>query len=270
MKVKQIAAALGDSPQERLLNMMARLRDRETGCPWDREQTFASVAPYTIEEAYEVADAIERGDMAELKEELGDLLLQVVFHTRMAEEEGLFNFDAVSDTLVEKMIARHPHVFGDTRHKDSAEQLQAWETLKAEERQAKDKSGSVLDGVALALPALMRAEKLQKRAARVGFDWAKPEQVLDKVIEESAEIIEAQKQGEPQERIAEEVGDLLFAVTNLSRKLGVDPEIALREGNQKFTRRFQHMEKTARRPLDTYALDELEALWEKAKQALTD
>ncbi len=268
MNVQKIAAGLGKTPTERLLTMMARLRDPDNGCPWDVEQTFATIAPYTIEEAYEVADAIERGDMADLKEELGDLLLQVVFHARMAEEDSLFDFDTVADALVEKMIARHPHVFGDVRHADSAEQYQTWESLKDRERQHKGRNASVLDGVALALPALMRAVKLQNRAARVGFDWDGPEQVLDKIIEESREIIDARQKGEDESRIAEEVGDLLFAVTNLARKLNVDPELALRQANQKFVRRFEHMEQAADAPLKQYSLDELEALWVAAKQAL--
>ncbi len=269
MDIEKIKLSLGDSPQKRLLNMMARLRDPKTGCPWDVKQNFSTIAPYTIEEAYEVADAIERGDMGDLKEELGDLLLQVVFHAQMAKEVDAFDFDMVSDALVEKMIARHPHVFGDKEY--SAEQVrESWEDLKENERAKKTDTKSVLDGVALALPALMRAEKLQKRAARVGFDWDTPEQVLEKIVEEAGEIIEARNNGESHARICEEVGDLLFAVSNLARKLGVDSEHALRACNQKFTARFQHMQDTAKTDLSKYSLDELEELWLKAKQALKD
>ncbi len=270
MNIKQIATSLGETPNQRLLTMMARLRDPKTGCPWDAEQTFKTIAPYTIEEAYEVNDAIERGHMGDLKEELGDLLLQVVFHAQMANEQNEFDFDAVSAVLVEKMIVRHPHVFGDEDERDSETQTRAWEALKAEERA--EKSGTVasaLDGVANALPALMRAEKLQKRAARVGFDWAEPKQVLDKIIEEAEEITEAQSEGEPQHRIHEEVGDLLFAVTNLARKLGVDPEHALRDTNKKFTTRFHHMEQNTTKELEALSLEQLEELWVAAKNAKT-
>ncbi|MBL4853170.1 MAG: nucleoside triphosphate pyrophosphohydrolase [Robiginitomaculum sp.] len=268
MNIRKIANSLGDTPCQRLLTMMARLRDPETGCPWDVEQTFKTIAPYTIEEAYEVNDAIERGHMGDLKEELGDLLLQVVFHARMAEEQGEFDFNAISDALVEKMIARHPHVFGGADERDSETQTKAWESMKAEERA--EKSGAVasaLDGVASALPALMRAEKLQKRAARVGFDWAEAKQVLDKIIEEAEEITEAQAGGESQHRIHEEVGDLIFAVTNLARKLGVDPEHALRDTNKKFTTRFHHMEQNTDAGLETLSLEQLEELWVAAKRS---
>ena len=269
MNIKRIAKSLGDTPQQRLLTMMARLRDPDTGCPWDIEQTFETIAPYTIEEAYEVNDAIERGNMADLKEELGDLLLQVVFHARMAEEQGEFNFDRISDGLVEKMVARHPHVFGGEKERDSDTQTAAWETLKAEERASKSAGTptSVLDGIALALPALTRADKLQKRAARVGFDWAEPEQVIAKIIEESKEIVEAFDNKEGQARIHEEVGDLIFAVTNLARKLGVDPEHALRDCNKKFTRRFNYIEKHADAKLESMGLDALEALYIDAKKS---
>lgn len=268
MNVKQIVAGLGDTPRQRLLTMMTRLRDPETGCPWDVEQTFETIAPYTIEEAYEVNDAIERGNMGDLKEELGDLLLQVVFHARMAEEQGDFNFDEVSDALVEKMITRHPHVFGDEKERDSETQTRAWETLKAEERASKSTGNtSVLDGVALSLPALTRADKLQKRAARVGFDWAEPEQVIAKIIEESEEIVEACENKEGQERIHEEVGDLIFAVSNLARKLGVDPEHALRDCNKKFTRRFQYIEEHADADLETMGLAALEELYIASKKS---
>ena len=269
MNIKQIAASLGDTPQKRLLTLMARLRDPETGCPWDVEQTFETIAPYTIEEAYEVNDAIERGNMTDLKEELGDLLLQVVFHARIAEEKNTFDFDAVSDGLVEKMIARHPHVFGDEQEPDSATQTSAWEVLKAEERAAKSsgETPSVLDGVALSLPALTRADKLQKRAARVGFDWTEPEQVIAKIIEESEEIVEAVENKEGQARIHEEVGDLIFAVSNLARKLGVDPEHALRDCNKKFTRRFHYIEEHADADLETMGLVALEELYIASKKS---
>ncbi len=267
MNTRKIANSLGETPNQRLQTMMARLRDPKTGCPWDVEQTFKTIAPYTIEEAYEVNDAVERGHMGDLKEELGDLLLQVVFHARMADEQNEFDFDAVSDALVEKMIARHPHVFGDENERDSEAQTRAWEALKAKERAGKNSSStSALDGVATALPALMRAEKLQKRAARVGFDWAEPQQVLDKIIEEAGEITEAKADGEPQYRIHEEVGDLLFAVTNLARKLGVDPEHALRDTNNKFTTRFHHMEQNTDSSLETLSLEQLEELWVAAKR----
>ncbi len=267
MNIKKIANSLGATPQQRLLIMMARLRDPETGCPWDIEQTFETVAPYTIEEAYEVNDAIERGNMADLKEELGDLLLQVVFHAQMADEQDEFDFAAVCDGLVEKMIARHPHVFGDENERDSDTQTLAWEALKAKERSQKSENTSVLDGIAFALPALTRADKLQKRAARVGFDWAEPEQVIAKIIEESVEIAEAVNNDEGQARIHEEVGDLIFAVSNLARKLGVDPEHALRDCNKKFTRRFQYIEKHADAELESMELDALEALYLEAKKS---
>lgn len=268
MNIKKIAASLGDTPRQRLLTMMAKLRDPKTGCPWDVEQTFETVAPYTIEEAYEVNDAIERNDMSDLKEELGDLLLQVVFHARMAEEKNIFDFDAVSDGLVKKMVARHPHVFGDEKERDSATQTATWEALKSKERAKKSAVDiSVLSGVALSLPALTRADKLQKRAARVGFDWAEPEQVIAKIIEESEEIVEAVENEEGQERIHEEVGDLIFAVSNLARKLGVDPEHALRDCNKKFTRRFQYIEKHADANLESMGLDALEELYIAAKKS---
>lgn len=256
--------ALGHSPIERLLNMMKRLRDPITGCPWDREQDFASIAPYTIEEAYEVSDAIDRGDMADLRQELGDLLLQVVFHAQMANELDLFSFEDISDGLVKKMIARHPHVFGEGNPQSKQEQTNTWEEIKAKERSHQSQS-RLLDGVALALPALMRAEKLQNRAARVGFDWPDARQILDKVAEESLEVVEAVDNDEPQSRIHEEMGDLLFVVTNLARKLDVDAEHALRDANQKFTRRFTYIEDHANKPLSDMDLQEMEDLWEESK-----
>ncbi|PLK25861.1 nucleoside triphosphate pyrophosphohydrolase [Novosphingobium sp. TH158] len=249
-------------PLNRLLSIMARLRDPQTGCEWDVAQTFETIAPYTIEEAYEVTDAILRRDMAALKDELGDLLLQVVFHARMAEEAGLFDFDAVATAISEKMEARHPHVFGDAPDLGQSRE-QRWEALKAEERAAKGAT-SALDGVAIALPALMRAEKLQKRAARVGFDWPDAEGPADKLREEMAELAEA---CEP-DHIVEEAGDMLFAAVNLVRKLGIAPEDALRAANAKFERRFRQMEEIARASGADFAgldLEAQEALWSAAK-----
>jgi ATP diphosphatase len=256
------------SPIERLRAIMARLRDPVTGCPWDVAQDFATIAPYTIEEAYEVADAIARQAWDELKGELGDLLFQSVFHARIAEEAGLFDLDDVATTIADKMIARHPHVFGDESNAKSADQQVAdWEKLKAAERAAKAKGG-VLDDVALGLPALMRAEKLQKRAARVGFDWPDIAMVIDKIAEEARELAEA-RATLPQDKIAEEMGDLLFVMANLARHLKVDPEDALRRANAKFTRRFAFIEaelaKRGKRPDDS-DLAEMDALWNTAKR----
>ncbi|QGZ95136.1 Nucleoside triphosphate pyrophosphohydrolase [Terricaulis silvestris] len=249
-----------------VLDVMARLRDPQRGCPWDIEQTFATIAPYTIEEAYEVADAIDRNDLKALKEELGDLLFQVAFHARMAEEQGAFDFADVAQALADKMIERHPHVFGEKVERTAEEQTAAWETLKAEKRAAS--GASLLHDVPMALPALMRAEKLTKRAARINFDWPTPEPVLEKLEEELAELKEARASGD-QEHIAEEMGDILFVMANLARKLKVDPEEALRRANAKFTRRFQYIEtklaeagRTGPQPLD-----DMEALWLEAKRA---
>lgn len=249
-----------------VLDVMARLRDREHGCPWDIEQTFRTIAPYTIEEAYEVADAIEREDLKALKEELGDLLFQVAFHARMAEEQGAFDFADVAQALADKMIERHPHVFGDKVERTAEEQTQAWETLKAEKRAAS--GASLLDDVAMALPALMRAEKLTKRAARINFDWPSSKEVLEKLDEEVAELKAAEASGD-QEHIAEEMGDILFVMANLARKLKVDPEDALRRANAKFTRRFQYIEaKLAEQGrAGPQPLDDMEALWLEAKRA---
>jgi ATP diphosphatase len=254
-------------PIERLRAIMARLRDPETGCPWDIEQDFASIAPYTIEEAYEVADAIERQDWQDLKGELGDLLFQSVYHAQMAEEAGHFTFDEVATAIADKMVARHPHVFGDESRDKTAEQQTAdWETVKAAEREARAKGG-VLDDVALGLPALMRAEKLQKRAARVGFDWPEIGQVIDKIAEEAQELAEA-RDSAPQDEIEAEMGDLLFVMANLARHLKVDPEVALRRANAKFTRRFAFIEAElatlGKRPEDS-DLAEMDALWNAAK-----
>jgi len=256
----------------RLLDIMARLRDPERGCPWDREQSFATIAPYTIEKAYEVAEAAERGEREALKEELGDLLLQVVFHARVAEEAGYFAFNDVARGIADKMIRRHPHVFADAEVEGSAAQTVAWEAQKAEERRAKaaasESPESALDGVGLGLPALTRAEKLQKRAARVGFDWPSTAPVFDKISEEIAELrTEIDKSAAP-ERIADELGDLLFAVVNLARRLMVDPEQALRNASRKFERRFRAIEErlSARgKPLDDATLDEMEAEWRLVK-----
>ncbi|MFC3441573.1 nucleoside triphosphate pyrophosphohydrolase [Sphingobium rhizovicinum] len=242
-----------------LANVMARLRDPNTGCPWDIEQDFASIAPYTIEEAYEVADAIERNDMADLRDELGDLLLQVAFHSRMAEQAGHFALQDVIDAITQKMIRRHPHVFDEgARREDGHAQ---WEAIKAAERAEKEPDPSALAGVASALPALLRAEKLQKRAARTGFDWPDTAQVIAKVIEELDEVREAQSQ----EHREEEVGDLLFAVVNLARHLKIDPETALRKANHKFDRRFRAMEDMAGEQFAALSLDEQEELWQRAK-----
>ena len=242
-----------------LATVMARLRDPETGCPWDIEQDFASIAPYTIEEAYEVADAIERNDMAGLRDELGDLLLQVVFHSRMAEQAGHFRLQEVIDGITAKMIRRHPHVFGDTARREDGHAQ--WETIKAAERAEKGSDRSALAGVALAIPALLRAEKLQKRAARTGFDWPDTQGVRAKIMEELAEVEAATS---PQEQ-EEEIGDLLFAVVNLARHMKVDPEVALRAANSKFERRFRQMEDMAGERFSVLPLDAKEVLWQRAK-----
>ena len=247
----------------RLLAIMARLRDPATGCPWDIEQTWDSIVPYTIEEAYEVADAIERRAWGEVQGELGDLLLQVVYFAQIGREEGRFDFDAVADGVAAKMVARHPHIWGDqSRDKSADQQTRDWETQKAAERGA----AGALDGVALGLPALLRAVKLQKRAARVGFDWPTTDEVLDKVAEEIAEVKDAPDAAAQ----AEEFGDLLFAMTNLARHMGIDPEAALRAANAKFARRFAAIEaalaEDGRRPEDS-DLAEMDALWDAAKAA---
>ena len=245
---------------------MARLRDRERGCPWDVEQTFRTIAPYTIEEAYEVAEAIERDDMAALADEFGDLLFQVVFHARMAEEAGHFDFDDVARGIADKMRRRHPHVFGDKEIADAAAQTRHWEDLKAGERaEAASGSASALDGVALGLPALLRALKLQKRAARVGFDWPDALQVFAKCAEELAELQdEMEADGEPA-RMTDEIGDLLFVLVNLARHLEIDPEGALRHANAKFERRFRAVERAFDHDLAGVALDDMEAAWQRAK-----
>ena len=256
---------------QRFLDIMARLRDPVQGCPWDREQSFATIAPYTIEEAYEVAEAIRREDRASLRDELGDLLLQVVFHSRMAEEEGSFAFADVADAISDKMIRRHPHIFGDGAAKTTDAVKGTWEEIKAAERAGKadpaNKPG-LLDDIALALPGLMRAEKLQKRAARVGFDWPEVSFVLDKIEEELGELRSAIAQKETKERIADELGDILFGYANVARHLGIDPEDALRRCNDKFTRRFRFIERELRkigRDTTDASLEEMEALWQAAK-----
>ena len=251
-----------------LLDIMRTLRSPDGGCPWDVEQTFASIAPYTIEEAYEVAGAIEEENWDGLKDELGDLLFQVVFHARMAEERGLFDFGDVVAAVTGKMVRRHPHVFGDMTGIDSAEaQLTAWETHKARERAAKPEAG-LLDDVPRALPALTRALKLQKRAASIGFDWDSAPRVVEKLAEEAQEIVEAKEAGADQAKIEEEVGDLLFVVANLARHLKVQPEDALRAGNEKFSRRFRFIEQGLRakgKSPHNSTLDEMEAFWQQAK-----
>ncbi|MCW9057253.1 MAG: nucleoside triphosphate pyrophosphohydrolase [Gammaproteobacteria bacterium] len=253
---------------QRLLDIMARLRDPDGGCPWDREQDFASIAPYTIEEAYEVAEAIAHQDEEELRDELGDLLFQVVFHARMAEERDWFGFDDVVEAICDKMIRRHPHVFADAEVADAREQTEAWEDMKARERARKQQDSSILAGVSLALPGLTRARKLQARAARVGFDWPEQSGVLAKVHEELREVEQALESGTT-EAIEEELGDLLFAVVNLARHREVDPEAAVRAANSKFTHRFQRMEQWAKEScndLSGLAAEAMDALWEKAKQ----
>ena len=236
---------------------MARLRDPATGCEWDKVQTFETIAPYTIEEAYEVADAIERMDLADLKDELGDLQLQVVYHARIAEERGAFAIADVIDGICDKMVRRHPHIFGDAAHSPG------WEALKAAERGGRE-DASALAGVALALPALKRAEKLQKRAARIGFDWPDASGPRAKIDEELGELEAA---GTEEERAAE-LGDLLFSVVNLARHLGIDPEAALREANGRFEARFRKVEAISDKPLKDMDIDALEALWQRAKRAL--
>ena len=264
--------SLPAEPMERLRSVMAWLRDRRHGCPWDIDQTFRTIAPYTIEEAYEVADAIERDDLPALKEELGDLLLQVVYHSQIASETGAFAFDDVAQAIADKMVARHPHVFGDATIDTAEAQTVSWEARKAAERAARgtaaEPSGA-LDGVARALPALLRAEKIQKRAARVGFDWKELDPVIDKIEEELGELrAELTAGAMAQERISDELGDVLFAVANLARHCKVDPEAALRATNDKFERRFRHIEtrlaESGRRPADA-SLEEMETLWQEAK-----
>lgn len=255
-----------------LIDIMTALRTPVTGCPWDLAQDFDSIAPYTIEEAYEVADAIAHGDMDDLCDELGDLLLQVVFHTQMAREAGTFEFGDVVQAITEKMIRRHPHVFGTVDAATPEAVKRNWEDIKAEEKVARHATSgtrqtSLLDDVPLALPALQRAIKLQKRAARVGFDWDDTAQVLDKVREELGEVEDAVATNDTAS-MSDEIGDLLFSVANLARHAGIDPEAALRGTNDKFRRRFGHIERsaaTAEQPLDAVSLDQMEAWWIEAK-----
>ena len=256
-------------PIDRLLAVMARLRDPVDGCPWDLEQTFVTVAPYTVEEAYEVADAIERGDLTDLRDELGDLLLQVVFHARMAEERGAFAFEDVVRAINDKMIRRHPHVFGDETYASPAHQKVGWEALKAAERQDKGRAQSLLDDVPVGLPALTRAVKLSKRAASVGFVWPSVHEVVAKLDEEVAEL-KAEITAGDLEKARQEMGDVLFVVANIARTLEIDPEDSLRFTNAKFARRFQYIEaRLAERGLtpDQSDLAEMDALWDEAKAA---
>lgn len=258
-------------PIDRLLAIMERLRDPADGCPWDQDQTFATIAPYTVEEAYEVADAIERGDLTDLRDELGDLLLQVVFHARMAEEQGAFGFEDVARAINDKMVRRHPHVFSDETYGSLAEQKQGWEALKAQERAGKanhrDRTASLLDDVPVGLPALTRAVKLSKRAAGVGFVWPSVKEVMDKFHEEVGELAAEIERGDL-EKARQELGDVLFVVANLARTLDVDPEDSLRFTNAKFARRFRHIEarlaERGKTP-DQSDLAEMDALWDEAK-----
>lgn len=263
-----------------LLDVMAQLRDPESGCAWDVKQTFETIAPYTLEEAYEVADAIARGDLDDLRDELGDLLLQVVFHSQMASEQNAFTFDDVVAGIVDKMIRRHPHVFGDVQYATQAEQKAAWEAIKAQERKAKasrqqvatpessaSAPESALSGIAKALPALKRADKIQRRAARVGFDWPDAAPIYDKIAEEAQEVRDAVESGNRHD-IEDELGDLLFSVVNLARHYDVDAETALARANEKFSQRFVGVEQLAAKTntaLTGLSLEELDALWDQAK-----
>ncbi|MBF9197985.1 nucleoside triphosphate pyrophosphohydrolase [Microvirga terrestris] len=265
----------------RLLEIMAALRTPGTGCPWDLEQDFASITPYTLEEAYEVVDAIERGDLTDLRDELGDLLLQVVFHARMAEEQGAFAFGDVVEAITKKLIRRHPHVFGSTKDLSPGEVKRLWDSIKVEEK-AERKAERIrkglapeaheagfLGGIPTALPALTRAQKLTTKAAKVGFDWPDAAQVIDKIHEELDEVKEASSSGD-RDKIEDEIGDLLFSVTNLARHFGIDPEQALRRTNAKFARRFSAVEQALReqsRTLDEASLEEMERHWVAAKMA---
>jgi ATP diphosphatase len=265
------------SQLERLLGIMRRLRDPRAGCPWDREQTYATIAPYTIEEAYEVADAIERGDLDKLKEELGDLLFQVVFHAQIAGEAGCFDFEQVAAAICDKLERRHPNVFGDASLTSADEQSRAWESHKARERDAEaashGRSAGVLDGIPAALPALSRAAKLQRRAARVGFDWQAVDDIFIKIDEELAELREALRHGDDPDHVTEELGDLLFAMVNVARYLDRDPEAALRRANAKFERRFRHIEHGLTRQGRAFrdvTLQDMDALWDEAKRKERD
>jgi ATP diphosphatase len=260
--------ASAEAELRRLLDVMAALRDRATGCPWDKEQTFDTIAPYTIEEAYEVADAIARRDYSALPDELGDLLFQVVYHAQMAEEEGLFGFAEIAAAIADKMLRRHPHVFGEAAARDAAAQTHAWEEQKRAERKQRAETGT-LAGIPVGMPALTRAEKLAKRAARVGFDWPDAAAVLDKLEEEAAEL-RAELSGADPARLADEVGDLFFVLANLARKLNLDPEACLRGANDKFVRRFSAVEASlaaeGRTPAEA-TLADMEAAWKAVKAA---
>ena len=252
---------------------MKQLRDPVNGCPWDRKQTFASIAPYTIEEAYEIAEAIQRNDLAELQDELGDLLFQVVFHSQMAAEQGEFTFEDVVNSIIDKMLRRHPHVFGDEQIESAEQQTQAWEQHKEMERRQKPQrdgdNDSILDGVPVALPALTRAVKLQKRAARAGFDWNDIDPIFEKILEELNEVKHEIAEGAEKHLVESEIGDLFFAVSNLARHLDIDPDSAIRKSNAKFQGRFQGMEQLARQQnqsLHDLSLDELEALYQQIKR----
>jgi len=250
-----------------LITVMASLRHPETGCPWDRDQSFSTIAPYTIEEAYEVQSAIDSGDPAQLKDELGDLLFQVVYHARLAEEKDWFTFDDVANTITAKMISRHPHVFGTAESRDAKAQTAAWEAQKSAERAARHETG-VLAGIAATLPALQKAQKLTARAARIGFDWPNPHAVLDKLAEETIELRDELESADPA-RLSDELGDMLFVLANLARKLGLSAESCLKAANDKFTRRFTHIEATlaaAGRTPGEASLDEMETIWTQAKE----
>jgi MazG family protein len=270
---ERLAAA--ETPVDRLRAVMAELRDPHNGCPWDREQTFETIAPYTIEEAYEVAEAIAQNDMAELREELGDLLFQVVYHAQMAEERGAFDLDDVAAAIADKMIRRHPHVFDEHRAEKPEDVGGIWEEIKRRERAEKGRAEpeSVLDDIPLALPGLTRAWKLHRRAARAGFDWSSPEAVFAKIREELDELEAEIVQGEPPERIADELGDVLFTVTRLAGFVDQDPEAIMRAAQRKFTCRFRYMEarlREAGRSVSDASMDELEELWHAAKRAERD
>jgi len=258
---------------DRIIDIMRRLRDPETGCPWDVEQDFSTIAPYTIEEAYEVADAVQRGNTDDIRDELGDLLLQVVFQSRIAEEAGLFTLADVARSISDKMVDRHPHVFGDEDRPQVEEQSGRWEAIKAAERASRGKTG-VLDDVAAGLPPMLRAMKLQKRAARVGFDWTQMDDIIAKLHEETDELrSEVTREQVNQDRVIDEVGDVLFVAVNLARRAGVDPETALMGCNSKFEQRFRYIENESEKngySIQDMSLDQMEALWQQAKSVKRD
>lgn len=262
-----------DYPQvTKLLDIMTKLRDPESGCPWDKQQDFASIVPYTIEEAYEVADAIENGDMDDVKDELGDLLFQVVFYAQLGKEQRLFDFEAIAETISDKLIRRHPHVFADEAAPSTEQLVANWETIKKQERDTKigPKDRSILANVPSGLSPLIRAQKLQKKCAKVGFDWTEIEPVVEKIEEEIQEVLEEVNQTNPvATRIEEEVGDLLFAAVNLSRHINVDAETALRKANRKFEKRFRAVETELHKqsiPFDQASLEQMELIWQEVKQ----